>query len=362
MKQLEMLKKAMAGKGLPYGWIYCFNEQCVVKEECVRFLSTRFLSEKRHSGNAVFPSAWRNGNCQYYEKLRIAKLAWGFDHLYRNVTLKDAPTLRCRLRGYLGSKGQYYRYKLGQLLLLPKQQLEINNDMHFQDPGIQDHPADIWVTIYKGGVIVPVIHTLLLTVLAMTIERWLALKTATGTGALPKFVANIKSALNANDFAKAEQLCNKQRGTVANVVMASLNAYKSMESGANASLKKAQKVAKIQQAHEEATQLEMPTLTMNLPIIATIVTLGTLTGLLGTVTGMIKSFQAMGEGGGADSAALSVGISEALINTAFGILTSWCAVVSYNTFTNKVDKLTYALDEVGYSIAQTYEANHAEEA
>ena len=80
------------------------------------------------------------------------------------------------------------------------------------------------------------------------------------------------------------------------------------------------------------------------------------------VTGMIKSFQAMGEGGGADSAALSVGISEALINTAFGILTSWCAVVSYNTFTNKVDKLTYALDEVGYSIAQTYEANHAEEA
>ena len=48
--------------------------------------------------------------------------------------------------------------------------------------------------------------------------------------------------------------------------------------------RQAQKVAKIQQAHEEATQLEMPTLTMNLPIIATIVTLGTLTGLLGTVT------------------------------------------------------------------------------
>ena len=135
-----------------------------------------------------------------------------------------------------------------------------------------------------------------------------------------------------------------------------------MESGANAALKKSQKVSKIQLAHEEATQLEMPTLTMNLPIIATIVTLGTLTGLLGTVTGMIKSFSALSAGGGADSAALSAGISEALINTAFGILTSWCAVVSYNYFTNKVDKLTYALDEVGYSIAQTYEANHVEEA
>jgi biopolymer transport protein ExbB len=194
----------------------------------------------------------------------------------------------------------------------------------------------------------------------MTIERWLALKTAFGKGSLPKFVSEIKAALNANDFTKAQQLCDKQRGSVANVVGASLRAYKEME--ATSGIKKAQKIAKISQAHEEASQLEMPTLTMNLPIIATIVTLGTLTGLLGTVVGMIRSFSALSAGGGADSAALSQGISEALINTAFGIGTSWCAVVAYNYYTNKVDKLTFALDEVGYSIAQTYEANHADEA
>ena len=222
--------------------------------------------------------------------------------------------------------------------------------------------SNIWGTIYKGGMVVPVIHTLLLTVIALSIERTLAMRTAFGKGSLAKFVANIKAALAAGDFAKAEQLCDKQKGSVANVVRASLNAYKSMESGANAALKKSQKVAKIQQAHEEATQLEMPTLTMNLPLIATIVTLGTLTGLLGTVTGMIRSFAALAAGGGGDSLALSTGISEALINTAFGISTSWCAVISYNYFTNKIDKLTFALDEVGYSIAQTYEASHTEEA
>ena len=215
-------------------------------------------------------------------------------------------------------------------------------------------------TIYKGGMVVPIIHTLLLSVLTLSIERWLALRTAFGTGSLTKFVANIKAAVSANDFAKAQQLCDKQKGSVANVVSASLNAYKEME--ATTGIKKGQKVSKIQQAHEEATQLEMPTLQMNLPIIATIVTLGTLTGLVGTVTGMIKSFAALAAGGGGDSLALSTGISEALINTAFGILTSWFAVISYNFFTNKIDKLTYALDEVGYSIAQTYEANHAEEA
>lgn len=235
------------------------------------------------------------------------------------------------------------------------------HESHFSD-ATKESAIDMWGTIYHGGIIVPCIHGLLLTVLAMSIERWLALKTAFGNGSLPKFVANIKAALNANDFAKAQQLCDKQKGSVANVLQASLNAYKEMESSANAALKKSQKVAKIQQAHEEATQLEMPTLTMNLPIIATIVTLGTLTGLLGTVVGMIRSFSALSAGGGADSAALSQGISEALINTAFGIGTSWCAVVAYNYYTNKVDKLTYALDEVGYSIAQTYEANHTEEA
>ena len=106
----------------------------------------------------------------------------------------------------------------------------------------------------------------------------------------------------------------------------------------------------------------MPTLTMNLPLIATIVTLGTLTGLLGTVVGMIKSFQALAQGGGGDSVELSAGISEALINTAFGIGTSWLAVVSYNFFTNRIDKIAFALDEIGYSLAQTYNATHADEA
>ena len=236
----------------------------------------------------------------------------------------------------------------------------LGSPSNFEGGDPEGHPLNIMGTIFKGGIVVPVIHTLLLTVIALSIERILALRTAFGKGSLAKFTANIKEALRQNDFAKAQQLCDRQKGSVANVVSASLKAYNEMQN--TTGIKKAQKVAKIQQAHEEATQLEMPTLQMNLPILATLTTLGTLTGLLGTVIGMIKSFQALAAGGGGDSLELSTGISEALINTAFGIGTSWCAVIAYNTFTNKIDKLTYALDEVGYSIAQTYEANHTEEA
>ena len=222
------------------------------------------------------------------------------------------------------------------------------------------HPVNLMGTVYKGGFVVGLILTLLLSVICLGVERFFALRSAFGKMSLAKFTAEVKVAIKAGDFAKAHQLCDKMQGTVANVVNASLNTYEEMEK--TTGVKKSQKIAKIQQAHEEATQLEMPTLQMNLPIVATIVTLGTLTALFGTVVGMIRSFAALAAGGGADSQALSTGISEALVNTASGILTSWFAVVIYNFFTNKIDKLTYALDEVGYTIAQTYEANHADEA
>ena len=228
------------------------------------------------------------------------------------------------------------------------------------DPTQPVKDGNLMGTVYKGGVVVPVIITLLFSVIALSIERFFALRTAFGKSSLGKFVISVKKAIVAGDMAKAQVLCDKQQGSVANVVGASIAAYKEMENTPN--LKRAAKVSKIQQAHEEATQLEMPTLQMNMPIIATIVTLGTLTALFGTVVGMIRSFAALASGGGGDSLQLSEGISEALVNTASGILTSWVAVVSYNYYSNKIDKLTYALDEVGYTIAKTYEANHADEA
>jgi len=236
--------------------------------------------------------------------------------------------------------------------------LVLGDPSHFVGGDRSGHPADLMGTVYKGGVVVGVIITLLLTVIVLGVERFFAIKSASGKINLAKFTAQVKEAIKAQDFTKAKDLCNKMQGSVANVVLASINMYETVEK--DDTLKKSQKIAKIQQAHEEATQLEMPTLTMNLPMIATIVSLGTLTALFGTVLGMIGSFQALSAGGGADSMALSAGISEALVNTASGILTSWVATVVYNFFSNKIDKLTFALDEVGYTIAATYDSNHHE--
>ena len=197
------------------------------------------------------------------------------------------------------------------------------------------HPANLLGTVYKGGFVVGLILTLLFTVICLGIERFFAIKTAAGKINLAKFTADVKSLIKAQKFDEADKLCDKMQGSVANVVKASIKMYQTVEG--DTTLKKAAKIAKIQQAHDEATQLEMPTLQMNMPMVATIVSLGTLTALFGTVLGMIGSFQALSAGGGADS-----------------------ATVVYNFFSNKIDKLTYALDEIGYTIAATYDSNHNE--
>lgn len=226
--------------------------------------------------------------------------------------------------------------------------------MFFSD--INAHPNDLVGTIFKGGVIVPVLQTLLLTVIVLSVERWIALSSAKGKGSITKFVAGVKSCLAKNDIDGAQKLCKEQKGSVAAVVAAALVRYKEMD--ANTTLTKEQKIATLQKEVEEATAIEMPALQQNLPIVATLTTLGTLVGLLGTVIGMIKSFQALSASGAPDSTELSTGISEALINTAFGIATGAFAVISYNFYTNKIDNLTYAIDEIGFSIVQSFAATH----
>lgn len=220
----------------------------------------------------------------------------------------------------------------------------------------KEGPQNLLGTVFKGGVVVPVLITCFLTVIVLCVERWIALAKAKGKGNTTKFVEDVKAALRNHDLAKAEDLCRKQKGTVGAVVYATLQKYKEMEK--DTVLSKEQKVASIQATLEEATALEMPALQQNLPILATLTTLGTLIGLFGTVLGMIKSFQALSASGAPDSTELSTGISEALVNTALGIATAALALIGYNFYTNKIDNMTYAIDELGFATVSTFSATH----
>ena len=225
------------------------------------------------------------------------------------------------------------------------------------DP-LKGHPigGNMSGTVYKGGFIVPLLMTMFICVVVFSIERYLTLRAANGSGSLVDFLKRIKVALEANNVDSAIAECGKQKGSVANIVLSGLMKYKEMSS--NTELERDQKVAAIQQEVEEATALEMPMLNQNMPIISTIASVGTLVALLGTVIGMIKAFSALATSGAPDPVALSTGISEALINTALGIGTSALAIIVYNFFTAKIDGLSYKIDEAAFSMTQSFVAHN----
>jgi len=217
-------------------------------------------------------------------------------------------------------------------------------------------PGNYLGIVYKGGIMVPVLMTLMLVVLTFCFERLFTIAKAQGSGSVDNFVRNVQAKLAGGDVDGAIKACDSQKGSVANVVRAGLVKYKEMT--VDTELDKEQKMAAIQKEVEEATSLELPMLEKNLVILATISSIATLMGLLGTVLGMIKAFAALATAGSPDAVALANGISEALINTALGIGTSAIAIIMYNVFTTRIDQLTYAIDEAGFSLAQTFAAKH----
>ena len=215
------------------------------------------------------------------------------------------------------------------------------------------HPESFMGIIYMGGIIVPILITFMITVIVFSIERMIVLGRAKGNGNLDNFVLKVRSLLNQNRIDEAIEECDRQRGTVGNVVREGLTTYKILAN--DTTMDKEQKMAALNKSIEEATTLEMPMLEKNMMILSTLGTVATLVALLGTVIGMIKAFFALGSGGGTpDSAALSIGISEALVNTALGIGTSAIAIILYNFFTSKIDGLTYKIDEIAMSIQQSF--------
>ena len=234
----------------------------------------------------------------------------------------------------------------------------LGNPNNFEQGNPENHPlpGNYLGIVYKGGFIVPILISLNIMVLIFAIERFLTISKAKGSKGNEQFVRNIRQKLNVNDVNGAIAACDAQKGSVANVVRSGLGKYKEMER--DRELAKDQKILAIQKEIEESTALELPMLEKNLVIISTIASISTLVGLIGTVIGMIKAFAALATAGSPDAVALANGISEALINTALGIIGSTLAIIAYNYFTSKIDALTYSIDEAGFSIIQTFASQH----
>jgi biopolymer transport protein ExbB len=233
--------------------------------------------------------------------------------------------------------------------------LVLGSPGNFNDPE-KKVPKNLMGTMYHGGFLVPFLIASLFTMLAFTFERFFTVFKSRGKMSNNDFIREVRKCLDAKNISGALALCDKQGGSVGNVMRSGVIKYGEM---ANASgMTQEQKLASIQKEVEETTSMELPMLEKNLVFLSTIASVATLLGLLGTVFGMIKAFRAMGQAGAPDANALATGISEALVNTALGIGTSFFAIIFYNFFTTIIDQVTHGIDECGFSLGQSFKSNY----
>ena len=206
--------------------------------------------------------------------------------------------------------------------------------------------------IQDGGYLVIALITLTIMVTTFIIERIYSLRKAQGNESLTAFLRNVQQAINSRNIDAAIQACDKQRGSCANILRTGLERYRLLQQEGNVEGQKTM-MEEVQHSIEEAMMLEVPLLERNLVALSTIASVSTMVGLLGTVLGMIRSFQAMSRAGAPDAVQLALGISEALINTAGGLIAAIAGILAYNYFTTKVDNFTYMIDEASYSIVQS---------
>ncbi|MFQ6031669.1 MAG: MotA/TolQ/ExbB proton channel family protein [Candidatus Zixiibacteriota bacterium] len=213
--------------------------------------------------------------------------------------------------------------------------------------------------LHEGGPLVSILIALTVMLAAFIFERLFTLSKAKGKASVQSFFKSVISMLQQGDFDGAVAACDKQRGSVANVLRSGIERYQQVLVTEKTPERRLEET---QRAIEEANALEVPLLERNLIALSTIASIATMVGLLGTTIGMIRAFAATGHrvGGIIDAQQLAIGISEALVNTAGGLWNAIVGIVAYNFFVNKVDAFNYTMDEASYEVLQLLKAREAE--
>jgi biopolymer transport protein ExbB len=94
-------------------------------------------------------------------------------------------------------------------------------------------------------------------------------------------------------------------------------------------------------------------LSRNLPVLQTIGSISPLLGLLGTITGMIIAFEAIAVAGAGDPRIVALGISQALVTTATGLIIAIPTVVVYRILSRRAEAMLESVEMYGHAFANT---------
>ena len=187
--------------------------------------------------------------------------------------------------------------------------------------------------IERGGIMMYPLMLASVLALAIIIERFFSLRKRKII--IPEIISVVEQFSSFKDMELAKNICAKYRGPLSNLIQTGLD---------NTDLDRAE----IKELIEDQGRQEVRHLERGLTILETIAVISPLMGLLGTVLGMIKVFGVIKEQGIGQAAALSGGISEALITTVTGLFVGIPVLIFFNYFSRRAEN--FVLDIEKYTI------------
>ena len=147
-----------------------------------------------------------------------------------------------------------------------------------------------------------------------------------------KFFSDVSEALSGSNLDGALEICNETKGPVAEIFHAGLSkAHRGLD--------------EVEKSIQNAASLEMAFLEKNMIWLNTVITVAPMIGFTGTVVGMIAAFDAIKAANDISPAVVAGGISQALLTTAFGLITAMIIQFFQYFFVSRIDKLILDMEE-----------------
>ncbi len=190
--------------------------------------------------------------------------------------------------------------------------------------------------------------------IAVMIDKFRSYKAARDESLLflPLFVTNLKS----SNFQGALDAARKyKKSHIARVVSAGLIEYDADKADFKDSH---DLVGAVGRALERSVSLTAAEMKKGIGGLATIGSSAPFIGLFGTVIGIVNAFTGIAQSGSGGLAAVSAGIAEALITTAFGIMVAVPAVMAFNYFTTRLERFQIEMSNSSAELLDFFVKKH----